>query len=57
MIFGHNHALTAIANTYGDTYIDNIPTCGVVIIKFNISNWSQLAPGKIVKTIFPRDFK
>ena len=57
MIFGHNHALTAFVNTYGDMYIDNIPTSGVVIIKFEINNWQDLNKGNTVDKIFPRDLK
>ena len=57
MIFGHNHALTSIVNTYGTTYVDNLPTSGLVVIDFDIENWSDLNQGKTVKTIFPRDLK
>lgn len=57
MIFGHNHAITAFVNTYGDIAIDNVPTSGVVIIDFNITNWKDLVRGKTVKCIFPRDLK
>lgn len=57
MIFGHNHAITGFSNTYGDTYIDNVPTSGVVIFEFDIDNWIDLKPGKTLRTLFPRDFK
>ncbi|GAA4899660.1 histidine phosphatase family protein [Flaviramulus aquimarinus] len=57
MVFGHNHAITAFVNTYGDHYIDNVPTCGVVIIEFDIEKWNNLKPGKTIKTLFPRDLK
>lgn len=57
MVFGHNHAITAFVNTYGDKYIDNVPTCGVVIIDFNIALWSDLKQGKTINTVFPRDLK
>ncbi len=57
LIFGHNHAITAFANTYGSLYIANVPTCGVVSINFEISNWSEIYKGKTIFTIFPRDLK
>ena len=57
MIFGHNHALTSIVNAYGNVYVDNLPTSGLVVIAFDIENWSDLKQGKTVKTIFPRDLK
>jgi phosphohistidine phosphatase len=57
MVFGHNHAITAFVNTYGNVHIDNVPTCGVVIIDFDINNWKNLNKGTTVKTLFPRDLK
>lgn len=57
MLFGHNHAMTAFVNTYGDSYIDNVPTSGVVVIEFDIINWKELNKGKTIQTLFPRDLK
>ena len=57
MVFGHNNALTDFVNTFGDKYIDNVPTSGLVIIEFNIDNWKGLKPGKTSYTLFPRDLK
>lgn len=54
MVFGHNHAITYFVNNFGDRFIDNVPTCGVVIIEFNISNWEKINKGKTIKTIFPK---
>ncbi len=57
MIFGHNHALTAIVNTYGDKDIDNLPTSGLVVIKFKINSWKDIERGKTELIIFPRHLK
>lgn len=57
MVFGHNHAITHFVNQYGDKYIDNVPTSGLVVIEFDIDNWIDLKKGKTTKTLFPRDFK
>ena len=57
MVFGHNHAITAFVNTYGSVYIDNVPTCGVVIIEFDIENWYNLKQGRTVLKVFPKDLK
>ena len=38
MVFGHNHAITAFVNTFANKFIDNVPTCGVVTIEFEIDN-------------------
>lgn len=57
MIFGHNHAFTAIANSFGDIYIDNVPTCGLVMIQFNIDSWKNLDKGHTKLTLFPKELK
>lgn len=57
MVFGHNHAITHFVNIYGNQYVDNVPTCGVVIIKFDIINWNDLNQGETTQTIFPKDLK
>ena len=57
MLFGHNHALTYFVNTYGDNYIDNLPTSGLVIFEFDIDNWEDLKPGKIIELIIPKNLR
>jgi phosphohistidine phosphatase len=57
MLFGHNYALTNVVNTYGNKYIENVPTSGVVVIDFAITKWSDLNKGNTVLTLFPKDFK
>ncbi len=57
LIFGHNNALTNIANSFGDKFIDNIPTSGMVVLEFDIANWSAITSGKTIDIIFPRDLK
>lgn len=57
IIFGHNHALTSISNIFGNRYVDNVPTSGLVHLKFDCSHWKELSKGQTVKTIFPRDLK
>lgn len=57
MVVGHNHAITAFANTYGNFFIDNVPTCGVVIIEFNVTNWNQINQGQTIETIFPKNLR
>ena len=57
MIFGHNHAITAFTNTFGSKYFDNVPTCGLLHIKFNINYWNDLNQGETLLSVFPKDFK
>ncbi len=45
MLVGHNPGLTELANRLGrDLSIDNIPTCGVVCLDFDIDHWRRLTP-------------
>jgi phosphohistidine phosphatase len=57
MIFGHNHAFTSIANLYGNQYIDNLPTAGVVVIEFEIDKWQNICVGKTLTTVFPKSLR
>lgn len=57
MIVGHNHAFTSIVNMLGDRHIENVPTCGFIMLQFNIEKWGDITTGTTVKTIFPRDLK
>jgi len=57
MIVGHNHAFTSIANMLGNTYIDNVPTCGFVQLEFDETSWKDVHNGNTVFTVFPRDLK
>ena len=44
-IFGHNPGFTSVANALANLQIDNIPTCGVVGISFEIERWRDLKEG------------
>ena len=57
MIVGHNHAFTSIANMLGNQYIENLPTCGFVIIEFDEDSWSYISSGKTTTIVFPRHLK
>lgn len=57
MIVGHNHAFTSLANMLGSTYMDNLPTCGFVVIQFDEDSWSEITGGTTLNTIFPRNLK
>jgi phosphohistidine phosphatase len=57
LVFGHNYAITNFVNSYGTKIIDNVPTCGVVMLEFATNDWSNLGNGSTLDTIFPRDLK
>lgn len=46
MIFGHNPGFTALATDLTDSYIDNIPTCGIVACTFEVDEWQAIAYGQ-----------
>lgn len=57
MIFGHNHAFTSISNIFGDKFIDNLPTSGLVVINFEVDLWQDINQGETQIIIFPKELK
>ncbi|MGB1269983.1 MAG: SixA phosphatase family protein [Flavobacteriaceae bacterium] len=57
MIFAHNFAVTDFVNTFGTIDINSVPTCGFVVIDFEISSWKYLKKGQTVYKLFPKDLK
>lgn len=57
ILFGHNHAYTSLANTWGDRYIDNLPTSGLVQLEFKEHSWAAITKGITTKCIFPKQLK
>ncbi len=57
ILFGHNEAITNFVNKFGDVFIDNVPTSGLVSIIFDCNNWKTISKGKTQQVVFPRDFK
>ncbi|WP_431160912.1 SixA phosphatase family protein [Flagellimonas beolgyonensis] len=56
-IFGHNYAFTSLANTWGDQYIENVPTAGLVHITFGVDSWSDVKKGTTKQMVFPKHLK
>ena len=57
ILFGHNEAITNFVNKFGDLYIENVPTSGLVAMQFNTEDWQNLGKGKTIATLFPSHFK
>ncbi len=57
ILFGHNEAITNFVNKFGDLYIENVPTSGVVFLQFDTDDWKKLSKGKTITTLFPSHFK
>lgn len=41
---GHNYGITECAEWLSGENLDNIPTCGIVLLKFSVSSWSLIGP-------------
>ena len=56
MIFGHNPTTTALANILCSGNIDNIPTCGIVTIQFDVFAWMNTRAGgaKLLSLDYPK---
>ncbi|MHB1177916.1 MAG: SixA phosphatase family protein [Daejeonella sp.] len=44
-LFGHNPAITYIVRDLCNSDLDNIPTCGMVLIRFLFDNWNMVSAG------------
>lgn len=58
-IFGHNPGFTDLVNALQNDYLDNLPTCGVVGISFDIRSWQNVrgAKGKLLFHITPKKLR
>jgi phosphohistidine phosphatase len=57
MLFGHNNAMTHVANKWGSRYVDNVPTCGVVSLSFPVGSWREITHGNTLRTVFPKQLR
>jgi phosphohistidine phosphatase len=42
MLFGHNPGMTYLVNDLSNLDLDNLPTCGVVVLQFEVDSWSEI---------------
>lgn len=56
LVCGHNPGLTELANLLTGEEIDNVPTCGVVVIETDVPEWRNLGPkrGTLVSFDYPK---
>jgi phosphohistidine phosphatase len=52
LLFGHNPTLTYFPNRYTDDFIDNVPTCGIVLLNVNTESWSEFNEKTVSKKGF-----
>lgn len=57
LLFGHNPGFTDFANRLNNTGIDNIPTCGIVLCRFDVDSWKEIrfGSGKQVFFDYPKN--
>ncbi|MBE0643633.1 MAG: histidine phosphatase family protein [Bacteroidetes bacterium] len=56
MLVGHNPTMHMVANRMGGFQADNLPTCGIVCIDFNVESWEEVtvSPGTIRYYEYPK---
>jgi len=59
MLIGHNPSFTRLANYLTEQYFDNIPTCGVVAIAFDVLEWKMIEKnsGKVIFFEYPKKYR
>lgn len=60
VLFGHNPGFTNVVNELtDDLFFENIPTCGIIALDFNVDAWQKAiqTKGKINFHKFPKEFK
>lgn len=60
ILFGHNPGLTNLVNELtDDLFFDNVPTCGIISLLFDVKSWKDVpsSKGKITFHQFPKEFK
>lgn len=57
MIVGHNPAMTSLMNSLCDASVDNMPTCAVAVINYDMASWSELMSeeGRLLDYDFPKN--
>lgn len=57
MVFGHNHAFTHLVNSLGSAHLENLPTAGLVKVKFEEEHWRKIGKGETEKIVLPKILK
>jgi phosphohistidine phosphatase len=58
LIIGHNPTLTTLAEYLSDLQLDNLPTCGLVHIRFDNASWADIIKrnGTCVGIEYPKKY-
>jgi phosphohistidine phosphatase len=52
MVVGHNPELTVLANQLSALDIENVPTCGVLELEYDVERWGEIADREPVAALF-----
>lgn len=57
-LFGHNPTWTTLANTFAETFIANIPTCGTFRVDAEVDDWAAFTgqTGRLSEFHYPKDY-
>lgn len=55
-LVGHNPGFTELSNYLAEAGIENVPTCGIVEMEFEVASWRDIGtdPGKLIHFDFPK---
>ena len=57
LMFGHNPCFTSIANRFSNDYIPNVPTCGIVQVSAEVTEWTDFQEyGDLKAFYFPKQY-
>lgn len=56
MIVGHNPAMSSLLNILCDSSVENMPTCAIATLEFDMAAWSELTmtDGELVNYDYPK---
>jgi phosphohistidine phosphatase len=52
MLIGHNPGLTNLADYLSRSGLENVPTCGVVNLTYDVERWAEIAEANPVQVAF-----
>lgn len=58
ILVGHNPDITSMATYFSGEFFDNVPTCGIISVKFNFDSWANISikNGELLFSEFPRNY-
>jgi len=56
MIVGHNPAMSSLLNILCDSSVENMPTCAIAVVGFDMTSWSELSmtDGELLAYDYPK---